>query len=152
MITITFCGHSDYISSVEDEKRILTILSEKVGDQDAELLLGGYGAFDAFARACGRKYQQTHPNTKLIFVTPYINTDNIKIRSNDNSAHYDAIVYPPLENIPSRFSILCRNKWMVEKADFVIAYVRHEWGGAHKTYEHAIKKQKEIFNLAEKAL
>jgi len=37
---------------------------------------------------------------------------------------------------------------MAEQADFVIAYIAHEWGGAYKTYKHAEKKQKEIFNLA----
>ncbi len=143
MITITFCGHSDYVGSSRDEQKILSILSKRIGDQKAELLIGDYGAFDVFAQKCGRKYQEIHPNTRLIFVTPYLQvTDG----ANDR---YDAIVYPPLEHVPSRFAILCRNKWMVEQADLVIAYVRHKWGGAHKTYEHAEKMQKEIFNLAE---
>ncbi len=142
MIKVTFCGHSDYIPSVEDEQKILSLLSEKIGDQDAELLIGGYGAFDAFAEKCGKKYQQAHPNTRLIFVTPYL---QITGGADD---HYDAIVYPPLENIPPRFAILKRNEWMVKQAELVIAYVRHKWGGAYKTYEHAEKMRKEIFNLA----
>ncbi len=45
MIKVTFCGHSDYIPSVEDEQKILSLLSKKIGDQDAERLIGGYGAF-----------------------------------------------------------------------------------------------------------
>ena len=53
--------------------------------------------------------------------------------------------------IPPRFAILKRNEWMVEHADLVIAYVRHEWGGAYKMYRHAEKMQKEIFNLVNKA-
>ncbi len=54
---ITFCGHSDYIASAEDEQKILSILSEKIGDQNAELFLGGYGAFDAFAKKCGSSHR-----------------------------------------------------------------------------------------------
>ena len=145
MIKITFCGHSDYISSIEDEQRLLTFLTEKIGDEDAELLIGDYGRFDAFAWECGKKYQEIHPRTKIVFVTPYLQPTK---RENDQ---YDAIVYPPLEHIPLRFAILRRNEWMVEQADCVIAYVRHEWGGAYKTYCHAQKKQKEIYHLAEKS-
>ena len=72
-MTVTFCGHSQYVGTGEDEQKILSLLSQLVGDRPAELFLGGYGAFDDFARKCGRKYQKEHPNTKLVFVTPYIN-------------------------------------------------------------------------------
>ena len=72
---ITFCGHSQYTESGEDEQKILSFLTEKIGDRPAALYLGGYGAFDAFALKCGKKYREAHPDTKLIFVTPYI-TEN----------------------------------------------------------------------------
>lgn len=148
---ITFCGHSDYVPSVGDEQKILDILSKKIGGEDAELYLGGYGAFDAFARKCGREYQKTHPRTKLILVTPYLPKGNEKQEGRGPDDLYDEIVYPPLERVPPRFAISRRNEWMVERADCVIAYVRHEWGGAYKTYCHAQKKQKEIYHLAEKS-
>ena len=149
---ITFCGHADYRASAEDEKKILSVLSERVGDRKAELFLGGYGSFDAFAQRCGRKYQETHPNTKLIFVTPYVSPSKEKLYSYDQKPSYDSILYPPLERVPMRFAISRRNEWMIDEADLVIAYIRHDWGGAYKTYEHALKKQKEIFNLADKSL
>lgn len=145
---IMFCGHSDYVPSEEDGKKILSLLEEKIGERDAELYLGGYGGFDAFAEKCGREYQRTHPNTKLIFVTPYM-TEN---RLVDAKLRYDDVIYPELERVPPRFAISHRNKWMAEKADCVIAYVNHAWGGAYQTYQHAKKKQKEICNLTEKIL
>ena len=37
---------------------------------------------------------------------------------------------------------------MVEMADYVVAYVSHDWGGAYTTYQHAKRKGKEIFNLS----
>ena len=37
---------------------------------------------------------------------------------------------------------------MVKKADYVVAYVSHRWGGAYTTYKYAQRKGKEIFNLA----
>ena len=38
---------------------------------------------------------------------------------------------------------------MAEKADYVVAYVNSDWGGAYKTFEYAKKSNKKIFNLAE---
>ena len=139
---ITFCGHSQYIESKEDEQKILSLLSELIGDRPAELYLGGYGAFDAFARSCGRKYQASHPSTKLIFISPYI-------KVNYPNDLYDGIIYPSLEEKPKKFAISYRNKWMVEQADYVIAYITHSWGGAYQTYLHAKRKNKHLFNISE---
>jgi len=149
-MVITFCGHSQYTESGEDENKILSFLTEKIGDHHAELYLGGYGSFDAFARKCGRKYQESHPNTKLIFITPYITIDYQKNHLDYQKNLYDAILYPELEKVPLKFAISYRNRWMVENADCVIAYISHDWGGAYQTYKYAKKKQKEIFNLTGK--
>ena len=62
---------------------------------------------------------------------------------------YDSVLYPEIENKPKRYAILYRNKYMVEKADYVIAYVSHNWGGAYSTYQYAKRKGKNIFNLAQ---
>ena len=114
-----------------------------MGDRPAELFWGGYGSFDAFALKCGKKYQKTHPNTKVIFVTPYISASCQK-------EMYDDIIYPALEKVPPKFAISHRNKWMVEQADYVIAYIDHSWGGAYQTYRHAKRKNKPLLNLTEK--
>ena len=139
---ITFCGHSNYKGSADDEEKILSFLSEKIGNAHAALYLGGYGNFDSFAAACGKKYQANHPNTKLIYVTPYVTV-------NTQTDLYDSIIYPGLENVPPRFAISRRNKWMVDKADFVIAYIRHSWGGAFQSYTYARRAKKQIFNLCD---
>ena len=43
---VTFCGHAHFLKSEEYERKTLKILKEKVGDQPADLYLGGYGDFD----------------------------------------------------------------------------------------------------------
>ena len=63
---------------------------------------------------------------------------------------YDTVIYPPLETIPPRVAIVKRNEWMIQKADFIIAYVKHTYGGAYKALQYARKKKKSIINLAEK--
>ncbi len=138
---ITFCGHSDYIRRTEDERRVLTFFESTVGAQNVEFFLGGYGGFDSFAYVCAKKYKLSHKNAMLMYVTPYLDRIVDKI--------YDDIIYPPIENVPFRFAISHRNKWMAEQADIVICYVIREYGGAYQTYVHAKRKGKTIFNLAD---
>ena len=63
---------------------------------------------------------------------------------------YDGSVYPDLENTPPRFAIIKRNEWMIDKSDFLIAYVKNSFGGANKTLSYAKKRRKiKIINMAE---
>ena len=139
---ITFFGHSDFIKTSELEEKMLSVLSDLVSDEPAELFLGGYGGFDSFALECGKKYKKDHPNVRLVLVTPYLN------RGFCNSADYDETVYPPIERTPPRFAISKRNQWMIEQADGVVAYVNRSLGGAAKALDLARRKNKIIFNIA----
>ncbi|MBQ7336240.1 MAG: hypothetical protein IJW92_07200 [Clostridia bacterium] len=144
---ITFCGHAQFHQTREYEQKILAFLEEKVGDQPAELYLSGYGFFDGFAYDCCKKYKATHPNVSLVLVTPYLNATSKRDPSAHLQTKYDSILYPEIENKPPKFAIVYRNKYMVEQADYVIAYVDHRWGGAYQTYRFAKRKDKKIFNL-----
>lgn len=143
---VTFCGHAQFQRSNEYVQKIFAFLEEKVGDQPADMYLGGYGEFDAFAYECCKNYKEFHPQISLILITPYL-PGNVQIRYNE--ARYDAVLYPELENKPKRYAITYRNRYMVEQADYVVAYVSHDWGGAYQTYRYAQRKGKEIFNLVD---
>ena len=141
---ITFCGHSTFNKTDEYEHELLEILESTVGDAPAEFFLGGYGNFDSFAYSCCKKYKIKHPKVSLVFVTPYLKIDPTY------AALYDSVVYPDIEDKPLKFAITYRNKYMVEKADIVVAFIDHEWGGAYKTYVYAKRKGKRVINLAKK--
>ena len=143
---ITFCGHSNFIATNKLEDKLLSILNEYVGDNQADFYLGEYGAFDEFAFKCASKYKSTHPQVKLIFVTPYITEEYIRNRLQNKK--YDTILYPEIENIPPKFAILHRNRYMIKKSDIVIAYITHAWGGAYQTYKYAKGKNKNIINIS----
>lgn len=147
-MVVTFCGHAQFSKSVEYEQKLLDFLQEKVGEQPADMYLGGYGNFDSFAYDCCKKYKQTHPRISLVFVTPYLTDEYQHHHLQYREKMYDLILYPDIEDKPKRYAITYRNKYMVEKADYVVAYVSHDWGGAYTTYKHAVRKGKEIFNLA----
>ena len=145
---VTFCGHSEFNKSDEHEMRILELLTENIGNGNAEIYLGEYGSFDLFAYDCCKKYKEAHPNISLIFVTPYLTSQYQKSRLNDQSNRFDFVIYPEIENVPLKFAISYRNRYMIDRADVVIAYVNHKWGGAYRTYRYALNRGKTVFNIA----
>lgn len=147
MIIITFCGHAQFSKSAEYERIVLDYLTETAKDQPIDFYLGGYGEFDSFAYDCAKTYQKTHPHTSLYLITPYMTATYQKNHLTYQKDRYDGIIYPELENKPQRLAISYRNKWMVEQASYIIAYVDHAWGGAYSTYQYAKRKGKTILNL-----
>ena len=146
---VTFCGHALFSKTEEYEQKILDFLKEKVGEQPAEMFLGGYGDFDRFAYECCKKYKETHPKTSLVLVTPYLTVEYQKNHLEYQRTRYDSIIYPEIEDKPKMLAIVYRNRYMDEHSDFVIAYVSHKYGGAYKTYKYAKTKGKEVFNLSD---
>ena len=86
-----------------------------------------------------REQKKRYPQIELILVLAYLNTGR-------NTSGYDGTVYPPLETVPRRFAISHRNRWMVESADVVVAYVLRDWGGAAATLRCAKQKKKQIIS------
>ena len=146
---ITFCGHSEIREKEKLFQRLLAIIKEKAAGKEVSFYLGGYGDFDGMALRASRAYRDEHPSAKLIFVTPYLDENYLK-RRKERLRDYDEILFPELEEVPSRYAILRRNEWMVRKADLVIAYVEYGWGGAAKTFKYAVKRQKNFINLGKK--
>ena len=146
---ISFFGHSDFRETNEVELKISALLEKLVGDVPVQIYLGGYGAFDSFAYRCCKKYKSKHPNTSLIFITPYITPEYQKNHLQAISKSYDCIIYPEIEEKPLKFAISYRNKWMVDKSDVIIAYISRNFGGAYDAYAYAVKRNKTIFNIAE---
>ena len=54
-----------------------------------------------------------------------------------------------LENVPRRFAVDRRNRWMIQHADCVVTYVTRIVGGAAKYKQLAEKKGKVVIELAE---
>ena len=86
---------------------------------------------------------------EIVYITPYITESHQKqIKQLLDLKVYDSIIYPSLEKVFPRYAISYRNKWMIDKADFVICGITRTYGGAYKTYQYAQKKKKHIFNIA----
>lgn len=142
---ITFCGHSRYYSYDNIKEQFISVVREEIiKDPFCSFYLGGYGNFDNFCYSTLKELKKEYTNIKLIFVTPYLEDTYLK---NKYAENYDEVIYPPLEKSLKPYAILDRNKWMVTHSDLVIAYVAHDWGGAAKTLDYAIRKKIPYINL-----
>lgn len=148
-MTISFFGHADFCESEETKERLLSILRQEVGGREAICLLGGRGAFDEFARRCTAEYKRENPLCSLVLVTPYISLSYQKNHLSQQAGRYDEILYPPIENVPPRYAISHRNRYMAARADLVIVYLRRKWGGAYQAFLVAKRAGKQIINLAD---
>ena len=145
---ITFCGHSNFSFDNTIKEKLKELLLQEIRKNPAcKFYLGGYGDFDSLCLNILKEIKADFPAIELLFITPYLNDNYSKLET--AKLYYDGIIYPPLENVPRRFCISKRNEWMVNEADFLIAFVKYSWGGAAKTLEYAKRKKVEFFNLAE---
>ena len=144
-LTCTFFGHKYVPQSVEPVLRSLLIdLIEKEG---ADLFyVGNHGAFDAMVRRVLRNLSKRYPLTYHV-VLAYMPQKSDPLDPTDYS---DTILPEGVENVPRRFAISFRNRWMVERADVVVTYVTHEIGsGAAQFKKLAERKKKRVINLGD---
>ena len=136
-MTVTFCGHRTLEHSVQVKSWLREVVCDLIGQGANIFLLGGYGAFDLMAAHIVHELKAEFPDIESTLVLAYLSTD-IDLQLYDNS------LYPPLEDVPPRYAISRRNRWLVENSDIVVAYVQHSWGGAATTLSFATRKGKPI--------
>ena len=141
MLACTFFGHRDCPASVRCRlHQVLTELIERRGV--TVFYVGNQGRFDAMAYAVLNELKATHPEVICRIVLAYMPR-----KPADGGP--DTLLPAGLENVPKRFAIDRRNRWMIEQADFVLTYVTHPWGGAAKFAAIAQKRGRTICPLGE---
>lgn len=138
LLKVTFCGHSDVSQRGNVRQWLYETIENLITQESADMfLLGGYGGFDRMAASVVWELKKKYPQVKSVLVLPYLDR-----KMDENQC--DWTLYPGLEKVPRRYAITHRNRYMVNDADVVIAYVQHCWGGAAQTLEYAEQKRKRI--------
>ena len=140
---VTFCGHRDVDDSEKVKSWLEVEIKKLISEGKVEFLLGGLGRFDILAAQVVRSLKNEYPDILSVYVAAYINSEC-------NKDLYDCSEFPPIENVPARFAIVHRNRWMINEADVILAYVENTFGGASKTLEYAKRKNKKIINFYNK--
>lgn len=135
----TFCGHS----SVPEEIRpkLAAEIERHITELGVtEFWVGNYGGFDRMAKKEVQKAKLLHPEVKLYLLVPYLPTEDRKISSDG----VDQVLFPAeLETVPKRLAIPRLNRYMIQRADYLIAHVSHVSGGAYKTMEYARSRERQ---------
>ena len=135
----TFFGHKDTPYEVKDKIRetIIRLIEEK---DFTDFYVGNHGNFDRMVLSVLKELHDLYPQIHYAVALAYLTQNTYEDYSNT--------VYPEsIESVPKRFAIDFRNKWMLQQADIVIAYIRRSIGGAAKFTEMAKKRGKEVIDI-----
>ena len=144
MPTCTFFGHRDCPDIVFETLR-KTIIQLVENNGVKTFLVGNNGNFDALVRKSLKELKKEY-DFEYFVVIP-------RILSNAENEYYkekgENLLLPDgFEKVPPRFCIDYRNKYMLRRSEYVVAYVTHPFGGAAKFTEMAEKMKKEVISLA----
>lgn len=137
----TFFGHRDAPSSMEDtlKEAIVHLIQQEKVDM---FYVGNQGKFDAMVRRVLKTLQGEYPHIGYAVVLAYMPTEK------DKEQDFSDTLFPNgLETVPRRAAIVARNRWMIEKAQYVIAYVNVSYGGAADAVALAEKKGKKVIYI-----
>lgn len=141
-MTCTFFGHRDAPSKIEGTIRetIERLILEGV----TCFYVGNNGNFDSMVHRQLKQLREKYPHIRYYVVLAYMPTEQSEFDVTD----YSETIYPEgLESVPPRFAISKRNRWMVEKSDIVVTYVKYSTGGAAQAKKLAERKGKRVINL-----
>lgn len=134
-------GHRDVSEDISDS--LEAIIKELIIKEGVNVFLtGDRGNFDLCFALTVFRMKGKYPKIKLHLVEPYF-TQKLNTNSFYYEMMYDSITIPEVSaNAPYRAAIPIRNRWMVDNSDFVIAYIRHDHGGAYNAVKYAEEKHK----------
>ena len=137
-----FCGHADAPKELYVPLR--NSIEQLICQQDArEFYVGSQGAFDHMALRALRETKEKYPFIRYAVVLAYLPGKSVP------QDPADPTIFPEgLEQVPPRFAISRRNRWMVDNCRWMVAYVTRGFGGAVKTLALARKKGVTVIELA----
>ena len=144
MAVCTFFGHRDCPISVRSQ--LYEVLVKLIVDCGVDqFYVGHQGAFDTMTRVILRELVEIYPHISYAVVLERLPERRIK-----ESWDFSDTIYPEgLESVPPRFAVARRNEWMLSRADYVVTYITHTWGGAARFAAKALRQKKYVVNLAD---
>ena len=137
-MTCTFFGHKDTPTQIES--KLKSTLLELIENKGVNVFyIGNHGNFDRMATKILKDLKIIHPHINYTVVLAYL----------PNTQYDCETIFPEgIENVPPRFAISYRNRYMVDTSNYVITYVTRSFGGAAQFKELALKKGKNVIELS----
>lgn len=132
-----------FIGHREASDEIIPVLQEAIERHIVkygvtEFIVGKYGSFDTLVAKTVIAAKQTHPEITLSLLLPYHPTEKaILLPEGFNSTYYPE----GMETVPRKAAIVRANRYVVDHADYLIAYVWHPASNARNLLEYAQKRE-----------
>lgn len=99
------------------------------------------GDFDSIFCGVVQKLKTKYPYIKAVLIKPYF-SNTLNTHKEYYSQFDDVIIPDDISDVHYKSAITARNKWMIDKSDVIVSYIRHNNGGAYTALKYARKKQK----------
>ena len=140
MKACTFFGHRDCPETIKPYLR--EVLVDLITNQGVDTFyVGNQGRFDGIVRSVLRELEKEYPEIRYAVVLAYLPG-----KKNEYDDFSDTILPEGIEAVHPRYAIDWRNRWMLQRSDFVVTYITHPWGGAAKFAEKAKREGKTVVN------
>ena len=141
MVACTFFGHRDCPETIKPKLR--ETLIDLITNHNVDMFYVGHqGQFDAYVHSELKKLKQEYPKINYAVLLAYMPGQRTEYDD------YSDTMFPEgIEAVHPRYAISWRNKWMLEKSDYVVTYITHTWGGAYQYARKAIGQGKNVINL-----
>ncbi len=138
-----FIGHKDCPFTIKNN--LLKITEKLIAEKGINTFyVGTQGSFDKIVYDVLCELERIY-KIEIYVVLAYLN-------QSCEESYYDVAksIYPDeLAKTPPRYAIRKRNSYMINKSDYVICYMNDPFSNTYGNIKEAIKKKKQIINLAE---
>ena len=135
----TFLGHKDCPFSIKP--KLYYVLEDLIKNKNVTTFyVGNHGNFDNITSSVLFELKNKYKHIQYNIVLAYLPTNSNNI--------INSTIYPEgIETVPKRFAISWRNRFMINKSNYIICYITHGYGGAYKFAKYALNQNKTIINL-----
>ena len=144
MANCTFFGHRECPDSIKAQ--LGEVLIDLITNHHVDMFyVGNQGRFDTIVRSVLRELKKEYPQINYAVVLAYM--PGKKTEYDDYS---DTMLPEGIESVHPHYGISWRNNWMLQRADYVVTYITHSWGGAVQYAKKAKAQKKVVFELGSK--
>lgn len=145
----TCCGFGHRIVLLDIASTLRSLIIDLIENRAVtRFLTGGMGEFDELFAKTVRSLRRHYPQIRLCLVVPYL-TKRLNDQNELLSTLYDEIILPAeLDEANKKAAIPLRNRWMVDKSDFIISAVHRDFGGAYEAVSYAVRRGIPIMKLS----
>ena len=139
-------GHRELYKNIDEElKAVIIDLIEREGV--TLFMTSGIGQTDGKFSSIVRGLKRNYKQIELILIKPYFSGE-LNTNKEYYEIMYDDVVIPDeLAGCHYKSAITKRNRWMIDKCDFVIDCTYRDFGGAVDAIKYAKRANKTVIEI-----